>query len=642
MVKRLFNRTYNKIAEGERLEIIEKSSKQVSRGVFYSTVIIITSFLPVFMLTGQEGKLFHPLAYTKTFILLVDAILVVTLAPVIISFFMRGKFANERKNPINRFLERIYEPVIRGCMKWRKTTIGVNIIALLISIPLLMNLGSEFMPPLDEQSILFMPVTLPDVSNEEAKRILQVQDKIIKSIPEVDKVLGKAGRASTATDNSPISMIETIIMLKPKSEWREGVSKKDIVNELDAKMQIPGVVNGWTQPIINRINMLATGIRTDVGIKVYGQNLDSIAALSEKVKAALQNVRGVKDLYVDPITGGKYLTIDVNRDALGRYGLSVNDVNLIVESAIGGSPIGQTIEGRQRFTISVRLSQDYRNSIEQLRRIPIKTPSLGTIPLSTVADIKFENGPPMIVSENALLRGAVLFNVRDRDLGGTVEEAIKTINENLGGLPNGYYLEWSGQYENLIRGKQTLLVILPVVLLIIFVSLYLAFHSIREAFFSLITVPFALIGGAYMVYFYGVNLSVAVAVGFIALFGIAVETGVVMVIYLNDAMQQLVKLRGNSSETITREELKEFVIAGAAKRLRPKLMTVCVALFGLIPVLWATGVGSDVMKPIVLPMIGGVLTSSTHILLVTPLIFLMTKEFELRKFGKLELYDVKH
>jgi Cu(I)/Ag(I) efflux system membrane protein CusA/SilA len=642
MVKRLFNRTYNKIAEGERLEIIERSSKQVSRGVFYSTVIIITSFLPVFMLTGQEGKLFHPLAYTKTFILLVDAILVVTLAPVIISFFMRGKFANERKNPINRFLERIYEPVIRGCMKWRKTTIGVNIIALLISIPLLMNLGSEFMPPLDEQSILFMPVTLPDVSNEEAKRILQVQDKIIKSIPEVDKVLGKAGRASTATDNSPISMIETIIMLKPKSEWREGVSKKDIVNELDAKMQIPGVVNGWTQPIINRINMLATGIRTDVGIKVYGQNLDSIAALSEKVKAALQNVRGVKDLYVDPITGGKYLTIDVNRDALGRYGLSVNDVNLIVESAIGGSPIGQTIEGRQRFTISVRLSQDYRNSIEQLRRIPIKTPSLGTIPLSTVADIKFENGPPMIVSENALLRGAVLFNVRDRDLGGTVEEAIKTINENLGGLPNGYYLEWSGQYENLIRGKQTLLVILPVVLLIIFVSLYLAFHSIREAFFSLITVPFALIGGAYMVYFYGVNLSVAVAVGFIALFGIAVETGVVMVIYLNDAMQQLVKLRGNSSETITREELKEFVIAGAAKRLRPKLMTVCVALFGLIPVLWATGVGSDVMKPIVLPMIGGVLTSSTHILLVTPLIFLMTKEFELRKFGKLELYDVKH
>jgi Cu(I)/Ag(I) efflux system membrane protein CusA/SilA len=642
MVKRLLNRKYNKIDETERLDIIEKSTKQVSRGVFYSTIIIIASFLPVFMLTGQEGKLFHPLAYTKTFILIVDAVLVVTLAPVIISFFMKGKFTNEKRNPINRVLERVYEPVIRTCMKWRKTTIGVNIIALAVSIPLLLNLGSEFMPPLDEQSILFMPVTLPDISNEEAKRLLQVQDKIIKSVPEVDKVLGKAGRASTATDNVPISMIETIIMLKPKSEWRDGITKSDIINELDAKMQIPGVVNGWTQPIINRINMLATGIRTDVGIKVYGQNLDSIAVLSERVKAALQGVPGVKDLYVDPITGGKYLTIDINRDALGRYDLSVNDVNMIVESAIGGSPIGQTIEGRQRFTISVRLAQDYRNSVEQLKRIPIKTPSLGTVPLSAVADIKFENGPPMIVSENALLRGAVLFNVRDRDLGSTVEEAMETLNKNLGGVPNGYYLEWSGQYENLIRGKQTLLIILPVVILIIFVSLYLAFHSIREAFFSLITVPFALIGGAYMIYFYGVNLSVAVAVGFIALFGIAVETGVVMVIYLNDAMQQLIKLRGNSSDTITKDELREFVIAGAAKRLRPKLMTVCVALFGLIPVLWATGVGSDVMKPIVLPMIGGVLTSSTHILLVTPLIFLMTKEYELKKFGKLDVYDVKH
>lgn len=642
MVKKLFSRNYNKIDEAERLEIIEKSSRQVSRGVFYSTIIIITSFLPVFMLTGQEGKLFHPLAYTKTFIMLVDAILVVTLAPVIISFFMKGKFTSEQKNPINRFLERIYEPVIRSCMKWRKTTIGVNILALVVSIPLLMSLGSEFMPPLDEQSILFMPVTLPDISNEEVKRLLQVQDKIIKSVPEVDKVLGKAGRASTATDNVPFSMIETIIMLKPKSEWREGITKKDIVNELDAKMQIPGVVNGWTQPIINRINMLATGIRTDVGVKVYGQNLDSIYVLSERVKTALAGIDGIKDLYVDPITGGKYLVIDINRDALGRFGLTVNDVNIVVESAIGGAPVGQTIEGRQRFTISVRLAQDYRNSIEQLKRIPIKTPSLGTIPLSSVADIRFEDGPPMITSENAMLRGAVLFNVRDRDLGSTVKEAIEKLNEQMGVLPNGYYLEWSGQYENLIRGKQTLMVILPVVMLIIFVSLYLAFKSIREAFFSLITVPFALIGGAYMVYFYGVNLSVAVAVGFIALFGIAVETGVVMVIYLNDAMQQLVKLRGNSSETISKEELKEFVIAGAAKRLRPKLMTVSVALFGLVPVLWSTGVGSDVMLPIVLPMIGGVLTSSTHILLVTPLIFLMTKEYELRKFGKMEVYETKH
>lgn len=630
------------ITEEERIAIIEKSSKQVSRGVFYSTIIIITSFLPVFMLTGQEGKLFHPLAYTKTFIMLVDALLVVTLAPVLISFFMKGKFKDENTNPINRVLEHIYEPVIRWCMKWRKTTIGINLAALAVSVPLIISLGSEFMPPLDEQSILFMPITLPDVSNAEVKRILQVQDKIIHSVPEVDKVLGKAGRASTATDNSPISMIETIIMLKPKSEWRKGISKKDIINELDAKLQIPGVVNGWTQPIINRINMLATGIRTDVGVKVYGQRLDTIYTISEKVKTALEGIPGIKDLYVEPITGGKYLVVDIKRQEIGRYGLNIDDVNIMVESAIGGTPISRTIEGRQRFSINVRFPQDYRNSLDQLNRIPIQTSALGTIPLSAVADLRFEDGPPMINSENAMLRGTILFNVRDRDLGSTVKEAIDKLNGELTSLPNGYYLEWSGQYENLIRSKKTLTLIAPIVLIIIFLSLYFAFNSVREAFFSLITVPFALIGGAYMIYFYGVHLSVAVAVGFIALFGIAVETGVVMVIYLNDAMRQLVELKGNSRESISLTELKESVIAGAAKRLRPKLMTVSVALFGLIPVLWATGVGTDVMQPIVLPMIGGVLTSSTHILLVTPLIFLMTKEYELRKFGKLEIHETKH
>ncbi len=640
--KKIFKKQPGWISEEERLKVIERSSKQVSRGVFFATVIIITSFLPVFMLTGQEGKLFHPLAYTKTFILIVDALLVLTLAPVLISFFMKGKFRPDNANPVNRFLERYYEPVIRTVLKWRKTTIAVNILALLITIPLLKNLGSEFMPPLDEQSILFMPVTLPDVSNNEAKRILQVQDKIIKSVPEVDKVLGKAGRASTATDNSPISMIETIIMLKPKTEWRKGITKKDIINELDKKLQIPGVVNGWTQPIINRINMLATGIRTDVGIKVFGQNLDTLAAVSERVKLALEGTKGISDLYVDPITGGKYLSIDVKRAELARYGLTVDDINQTVETALGGATIGNTIEGRQRFSISVRLAQEFRNSVERIRRIPVQSASMGEIPLSAVADIRFEDGPPMINSENALLRGAVMFNVRDRDLGSTVKEAIDKLNKSNGILPEGYFLEWSGQYENLIRGEQTLMWIAPIVLLVIFFSLYFAFKSLREAFLSLITVPFALIGGAYIIYFWGVNLSVAVAVGFIALFGIAVETGIVMVIYLNDAMGQLIKLKGNSSETITKEDLREYVIRGAAKRLRPKLMTVCVSLFGLIPVLWATGVGSDVMQPIVLPMIGGVLTSSTHILLVTPLIFLMSKEYELKKYGKLEVHDVHH
>ena len=640
--KLLPKRDYVKIPEEVRMKIIEDSSKQVSRGVFFSTVIIIASFLPVFLLTGQEGKLFGPLAYTKTFILAVDAILVITLAPVLISFFMKGRFRPESSNPVNRILEKLYEPLIRLCLKWRKTTIGINIIALLISIPLLMSLGKEFMPPLDEGSILFMPVTLPDVSNSEVKRLLQVQDKIIKSLPEVDNVLGKAGRANTATDNSPISMIETIILMKPKSEWRKGLTKKDIINELNAKLQIPGVTNGWTQPIINRINMLSTGIRTDVGVKVYGQNLDTINLFAQMIKQELVGIPGVKDLYAEPITGGKYIDIVVKRDEISRYGLTVDDVNMLVESALGGMKLTTTVEGRQRFSVNARFGQDFRNNLSDLKRLQVQTMNFGPIPLAAVADIKITEGPPMINSENALLRGTVLFNVRDRDLGGTVEEAQQKLNNLLQKLPKGYFIEWSGQYENLIRGEKTLKLILPVVLLIIFVCMYFAFHSAREAFFSLISVPFALIGGAYMIYFWGVNLSVAVSVGFIALFGLAVETGIVMVIYLNDAMQQLVKLKGNSKETITKEDLREYVIAGAAKRLRPKLMTVSVSLFALIPILWSSGVGSDVMKPIVLPMIGGVLTSATHILLVTPLIFLMTKEYELRKHGKLEVLDAKH
>src|SRR5450432_981205 len=636
------DKTYQKIPEAERMAIIERSCKQVSRGVFFSTVIIIASFLPVFLLSGQEGKLFHPLAYTKTFILIVDAFLVITLAPVLISFFMKGKFRPESANPVNRFLERIYEPVIRACIKWRKTTIGINIIALLISIPLLFSLGTEFMPALDEGSILFMPVTLPDVSNAEVKRLLQVQDKIIKSVPEVDNVLGKAGRANTATDNSPISMIETIILLKPKSDWRPGLTKNDIINELNSKLQIPGTTNGWTQPIINRINMLSTGIRTDVGVKVYGQNLDSINSFAQRIRAALTGIPGVKDLYVEPITGGKYLDIKIKRDEIGRYGLSIDDVNILIESALGGMKLTTTVEGRQRFSVNARFGQEFRNNITAIKNLQVQTMNAGPIPLEAVADIKITEGPPMISSENALLRGTVLFDVRGRDLAGTVDDAKQNLEKMIGKMPKGYFLEWSGQYENLIRSEQTLKSILPVVLLIIFMCMYFAFHSAREAFFSLISIPFALIGGAFMIYFWGVNLSVAVSVGFIALFGLAVETGIVMVIYLNDAMKQLVALKGNSKENISTEDLREYVIAGAAKRLRPKLMTVSVSLFALIPILWSNGVGSDVMKPIVLPMIGGVLTSATHILLVTPLIFLMTKEYELRKHGKLEVLDTKH
>lgn len=634
--------SYVKIPEDIRMKIIEKSSLQVSRGVFFSTVIIVVSFLPVFMLTGQEGKLFHPLAYTKTFILIVDAILVLTLAPVLISFFMKGKFKDDNKNPINSGLQRVYEPIIRWCMEWKKTTLGINILALLVSIPLIMNLGREFMPPLDEGSLLFMPVTLPDISNSEAKRLLQVQDKIIKGVPEVDHVLGKAGRANTATDNSPISMIETIILLKPQDEWRDGLTKDDLINELNAKLQIPGVTNGWTMPISNRINMLSTGIRTDVGVKVYGQNLDSIAVLSEKIKKELTGIEGIKDMYVEPITGGKYVDIEVKREEIGRYGLSVDDVNAVVESALGGMKLTTTVEGRQRFSVNARYGQDFRNNLESLRRLPMQTMEFGSIPLSAVADIRLTEGPPMINSENAMLRGTVLFNVRDRDLGSTVEEAQAKLNNMVNKMPKGYFVEWSGQYENLIRGEQTLKMIMPLVLIVIFLSMYFAFNSYREAFFNLISIPFALIGGVFMISIWGVNLSVAVAVGFIALFGLAVETGIVMVIYLNDAMIQLIAKNGNSRETITNEELREYVINGAAKRLRPKIMTVCVTLFGLVPILWSHGVGSDMMKPIVLPMVGGVFTSAIHILLVTPVIFYMQKEWELNKLGKIDVLDASH
>ncbi|MDD4968303.1 MAG: efflux RND transporter permease subunit [Paludibacter sp.] len=621
----------------ERESIIEKASKQVGPGVFYSTIVVIASFLPVFMLTGMEGKMFHPLAYTKTFILIIDAFLAITLTPVLISFFLKGKLKQETANPVTRFMERIYTPVLKFCLKWRKTTIGINIVALIISIPMFLSLGTEFIPPLDEGSLLFMPVTLPDVSNSEIKRILQVQDKIIKSVPEVENVLGKAGRANTATDNSPISMIETIILLKPHKDWRPGMTKEGILQELNAKLQIPGVVNGWTQPIINRINMLSTGVRTDVGLKVYGQNLDSIYALSNKLKRHLMNVRGVTDLYVDPITGGKFIDISIRRDEIGRYGLSVDDVNAVIESALGGVNVTTTIEGRRRFNVNVRLAQDYRRNLEDVKRILIQSPASGAIPLSSVADIVVNDGPPMVNSENAMLRGAVLFNVRDRDLGSTVQECKEKLNEMVKSLPKGYYLEWSGQYENQLRATQKLRIIIPIVLLIILLVVYFTFRSFKEAFLTLITVPFALIGGVYIIYFYGINLSVAVAVGFIALFGMAIETSMLMTIYLNEAMEDMVAKKGNSAKTISTGDIHEFVIKGAVKRLRPKLMTVSVSLFGLFPVLWQTGVGSDIMLPITLPLIGGLFTSTIYVLLLTPVIFEMTKVQELRKYGEIRL-----
>lgn len=640
-LKKLFTKKIDPLSEEERLNIIESSSKQVGPGVFYSTIIVVTSFLPVFMLTGMEGKLFHPLAWTKTFILLIDAFLAISLTPVLISFLLKGRLKPEQSNPITSFLEKIYTPILSFCLKWRKTTIAINIVALAVGGIMMTKLGSEFMPPLDEGSLLFMPVTLPDVSNSETKRILQVQDKIIRSVPEVIHVLGKAGRANTATDNSPISMIETIILLKPQNEWRKGITKNDIINELNAKLQIPGTTNGWTMPIINRINMLSTGIRTDVGVKVYGQNLDTIYEFSQKIKKELEGIDGVKDLYVEPITGGKYIDITVKREEIGRYGLTVDDVNAVVESALGGMKLTTTIEGRQRFSVNARYGQDFRNSLTAIKSLQVQTMQFGTIPLESVANIFLSDGPPMINSENAMLRGTVLFNVRERDLGSTVNETQKKLNTLLTRLPKGYFLEWSGQWENQIRANRTLKMIMPIVIIIIFIVLYFTYHSFKESLITMITVPFALIGGVFMVYFYNVNLSVAVAVGFIALFGMAVETAMLMTIYLNTAMIEMVKEHGNSKETLNPSIIRKFVMDGSVKRLRPKLMTVSVGLFGLIPILWATGVGSDMMRPIAIPLIGGTITSTIYVLLITPVVFEIVKERELKRKGKIDLIDVK-
>jgi Cu(I)/Ag(I) efflux system membrane protein CusA/SilA len=633
----LLRRYKDPLTKEERLEIIMRSCKQVGPGVFYSTIVVVASFLPVFLLTGMEGKLFHPLAWTKTFILIVDAFLAITLAPVLISFFLKGRMQPEEKNPITRGLEKVYTPVLVWCLKWRKTVLAINLIALVAGILMLTQLGSEFMPPLDEGTILFMPVTQPDVSNAEAKRLLQVQDKLIKSLPEVQNVLGKAGRANTATDNSPISMIETIVLLKPRNEWRAGKTKEDIINELNAKLQIPGVTNGWTQPIINRINMLSTGVRTDVGVKVYGQSLDTIYRFSQEIKKQLEGIDGLKDLYVEPITGGKYIDINIKRDEIGRYGLSIDDVNAVVESALGGMNITTTIEGRQRFSVNARFGQSFRNNLQAIKRLQVQTMNFGPVPLEAVADVKISEGPSMINSENALLRGTVLFNVRERDLGSTVNEAQEKLKAMVQRLPKGYYLDWSGQWENQLRANKTLKTLIPIVLGIIFLVLYFTYRSIKEALLTMVTVPFSLIGGVFMVYFYGVNLSVAVAVGFIALFGIAVETAMLMTIYLNEAMEKLVLEKANSGETITKADLRDYVVMGAAKRLRPKLMTVSVSLFGLIPILWSTGVGSDIMLPITIPLIGGTISSTIYVLLVTPIVFEMVKEYELKQNGRIEV-----
>ncbi|WP_136525334.1 efflux RND transporter permease subunit [Geomonas ferrireducens] len=619
----------------KRLEVIITSAKQVGRAIFFSLAIIILSFVPVFLLEGQEGKMFHPLAFTKTFSMMGSAFIAITLVPVLMYFFMKGKMPPESSNPVSSFFIKLYSPVIRWVLKWKKTTIALNVVALAIAIPMFMSIGSEFMPPLDEGSLLYMPVTLPNISINEAKRLIQVQDTVIKSVPEVEHVLGKVGRAETSTDPAPVSMFESIIILKPKEQWRPGVTKADIVSELDGKLQQIGVRNGWTQPIINRINMLSTGVRTDLGVKIFGSDLNVLKDLAVQAEGILKTVPGAADVVAERVTGGNYIDIDIDREAAARYGVQVGDIQEVISTALGGEMLSTSVEGRNRFPIRLRYMRELRSDIPSIQRILVSGMEGSQVPLSLVTKLKVSTGAPEINSEGGLLRSIVFLNVRGRDMGGFVNEA-KTVLEKQLKLPPGYYVAWSGQWENQVRAKARLQMLVPAGILIIFILLYFTFHSALEASMVMLSVPFALVGGVYLVKLLGYNMSVAVWVGFIALYGIAVETGVVMVIYLHEALDRRL-LKG----PVTEQDIYDATFEGAVLRLRPKLMTVAVALLGLVPIMWSSGTGADVMKPIAAPMIGGMISSAVHVLIMTPVIFVLMKKHDLKK-GKLKYSGMKH
>jgi len=592
------------------------STKLVGRPVFFSMAIIILAFIPVFALTGQEGKLFHPLAFTKTFAMVGATIIAVTLVPVLCTLLLGGKFHAEQANPVMRFLQALYRPALSVALRHRLLTVAAAAILFTGAIVLASGIGNEFMPPLNEGDLMFMPVTDPAISIDEALRITSKQDEILKTFPEVEWAVGKAGRAETSTDPSPINMTETIVHLKPPEEWRQGLTREKLIAEMDEKLRLPGVTNIWTQPIINRIDMLSTGIRSQVGIKIFGNDLRTLEHLSRSIAEVVKTVPGAADVYPEQISGAPYIDIRINRTAAARYGIESGTIQDAIEKGIGETNLTVTIEGRRRFPVRVRYSPQFRSSPEALGQIPITSPTGAPIPLSQVAEIQTVEGPSMISSENGLLRGTVLLNVRGRDVGSLVEEAKGVIAREVQ-LPTGYYVAWSGQYENQQRARQRLMVVVPIVLIIIFGLLYIIYHSALEAAHVLLAVPFALTGGIYLLWALGYNFSVAVWVGFIALFGTAVQTGVVMVIYLEEAVERKKQEVG----TLTRSALLDAVMEGALLRLRPKVMTVSTVVAGLLPIMWSTSAGSEVMKPLATPVLGGMVSSLVHVLIVTPVIF---------------------
>jgi copper/silver efflux system protein len=617
------------ISSRERRQILLDAAKQVGPALFFSLLIIVVSFLPVFLLEAQEGRMFRPLAWTKTLAIGFSSLLAITLVPPLMLLFIRGRLRPESSNPVSRVTQAIYLPVLRLCLRFPKTTVLLNLVFLAMTFPLAFKLGSQFMPPLFEGASLYMPTALPGISIGQATQLLQQQDRILHSFPEVANVFGSIGRSDSATDNAPLDMYDTTVMLKPRSEWRPGMTYEKLISEMDAKLQFPGLTNTWTMPIENRLDMELTGIKTPVGIKIQGPSLDGIEELGARVQQILGTMPEMRSVFAERVAQGFYINVEVNRAEAARYGLTVGDVQRAITSGIGGENIAENIEGRERYPISVRYAVDFRDDIQKLERVVIATPSNAQVPLGELAKISFSKGPAMIRDEDAALTGYVYLDLNTRDYGGFVSRADKLLREKLK-LPASYSLKWSGEYEFELRAKERLKIMLPVVFVTIFLLLYMVFRSVTEALILIFPTLYAMTGGLLLQWYLGYNFSVAVWVGYIALFGIAVETGVVMVVYLHEALDR--KLAEGS--VLQRVDIEQAAIEGAVQRLRPKLMTVAAVLASLVPILWETGVGSDVMKPIAAPIVGGMITSTINVLILVPVFFVMMKARALRQ-GKL-------
>ena len=607
-------------------DLILDAAKEVGPALFFSLLIIAISFLPVFTLEAQEGRLFRPLAFTKTYAMMGSALLAITIVPVLMGYMIRGKIRPERKNPVNRFLIWIYHPIIKLVLKAKILVVLLAVAVLALSYFPWQRIGSEFMPPLNEGDLLYMPTTLPGISITKAKELLQQTDRIIASFPEVHHVFGKVGRAETATDPAPLSMIETTIMLKPESEWREGMTMKKLVNELDKAIQFPGLTNAWTMPIKTRTDMLSTGIKTPVGIKIMGDDLEVLSDLGEKVEAVLRDVPGTLSVYSERVTGGNFLDFRIKRLEAARYGLTVGDVQDIIMTAVGGMNITQTVEGLERYPVNLRYGSELRDTPEKLRRILVPTPTGAQIPITHLADIRITKGPPVIKSENARNNAWVYVDIRDIDVGTYVKKARKVVGEKIK-LPPGYSMVWSGQYEYMVRAQKRLMIVVPLTLIIIFLLLYFNFRNIGESLIVMLSVPFSLTGGLWLMYLLGYNMSVAVGVGFIALAGVAAETGVVMLIYLDLSYQDF---KARYGEKFNRKHLYESIEEGAALRVRPKMMTVIAIMAGLMPIMWGHGTGSQVMKRIAAPMVGGMVSATILTLIVVPAIYGLWKGWRLK------------